>query len=143
MKGSEMKGNFMKLAFLNTSNLFQLRHPCFRQLREKQQHESLDSMRNFMAFFELNTGTQSQQQAQANYYQELQGNTILGSFKTINPAYVLRTRMLHQEIMIATLDPNSMNPLQGQKGEGEGMEYCRQQTFHDDFEVTRPSRRLS
>lgn len=36
MKGSEMKGNFMKLAFLNTSNLFQVRHPCFRQLREKQ-----------------------------------------------------------------------------------------------------------
>jgi hypothetical protein len=34
-----IKGNFMKLAFLNMSNLFQLRHPCFRQLREKQQHE--------------------------------------------------------------------------------------------------------
>ena len=69
MKGSELKGNFMKLAFLNTSNLLQLRHPCFRQLREKQQHEgggSLDRMRNFIAFFELNTGTQSQQQAQAD-----------------------------------------------------------------------------
>ena len=131
-----MKGNFMKLAFLNTTNLFQLRHPCFRQLREKQQHEgggSLDTMRNFMTFFELNTGTQSQQQVQANYYQELQGNTILGNFKTINPMYVLRTRMLHQEIMIATLDPNSMNPLQGHKGEGEGMEYCRHQTILDDF----------
>ena len=38
--------------------------------------------------------------------------------------------------MIATLDPNSMNPLQGQQkgGDGgEGLEYCRHQTILDDF----------
>jgi hypothetical protein len=54
----------MKLAFLNTTNLFQQRHPCFWQISKKQQHEvggSLDTMRNFMTFFELNMGMQSQQ----------------------------------------------------------------------------------
>jgi hypothetical protein len=67
----EMKGNPLNLAFLSTSNLFQMRHPCIRQLREKQQRKrggSLESKRNFMAFFELKTGTQSQQQVQTNCY---------------------------------------------------------------------------
>jgi len=60
LKGSEIKGNFMKLAFLNNNNLFAIRHKCFKQLRDKQYETSLDNPRNFTTFFELNTGTQSQ-----------------------------------------------------------------------------------
>ena len=72
---------------------------------------SLDNLRNFHAFFEINTSAtvHQNQTTQLSYFYELQQNSILANFKTICPYFVLRTPMLQQDIMIATLNPNSMN----------------------------------
>jgi hypothetical protein len=47
---------------------------------------------------------------------ELSNNSILANFKTICPYFVLKTPMLQQEIMIATLNPHAMNPMMGGNG---------------------------
>jgi len=41
--------------------------------------------------------------------------------------------MLQQEIMIATLNPNSMNPLSHNFADESDPNYCRHQTILDDF----------
>lgn len=41
---------------------------------------------------------------------EVSNNTVLGSFKTLFPFYILKIPQLQQDIMISSLNPNTMNP---------------------------------
>jgi hypothetical protein len=45
-----------------------------------------------------------------NISAEMSNNTVLGSFKTLFPFYILKIPQLQQDIMIASLNPNTMNP---------------------------------
>lgn len=132
MKNSGIQFNFMKLAFMNSSNLFQIRHQCFKQLRDKQYEQSLDNMKHFLSFFEINPQSTSPLTTHHTVsYEMLQANKFLASFKTILPTYVVKSPHLQEEIMVATMNPNFVHPIVNRGG--DGTDYFRHQTILDDF----------
>lgn len=133
MKNSGIQFNFMKLAFMNSSNLFQIRHQCFKQLRDKQFDSSLDNVKHFLSFFEINTqSTNPMLNHHTASYESLAANKFLANFKTIIPTYVVKSPQLQEEIIVATMNANLVHPMMS-KGDDGSADYFRHQTILDDF----------
>ncbi|CDW78547.1 UNKNOWN [Stylonychia lemnae] len=75
----------------------------FKQFRDKFHENSFDNYKHFCWFFEFNPQSQSA-------FVELSNNSILNNFKTLFPQFILRNSQLQQEIMIARLNPEQLNP---------------------------------
>lgn len=73
---SYYKSNFMRLAAINSSNLFNIRNSSV----EVNQPGSMDNYRIFLSFFEIDRSTVNNIQDQEK---------LLNGFKTLFPNYVL------------------------------------------------------
>jgi hypothetical protein len=103
IKNSSFQCNFIRLAYLKYESLFSIRHKCFKTERDSQFETSLDNYKNFCAFFEI-------KETQQNMQTDLQMNSVMKSFKTLFPAFVLRNTYLQKEIILASLNPDQFNP---------------------------------
>jgi hypothetical protein len=81
-------------------------------------------MKHFLNFFEINTQSTSMINSHHTAaYEALSAHKFLAGFKTILPAYVVKSPQLQEEILVATLNPNYTNPVKG--GTADGTDYYK------------------